>query len=119
MLLSGFAGISYEILYGRILGNMIGDQFVVSASVLITFLLGIGLGSLLAHRLWRWLWAIEAGIGIYGVLIALNQQALEWLIYQGSGMAQGGLSGSILVCVLILLLPAFLMGCSVPWHWVS
>ena len=114
MLLSGFAGISYEILYGRILGNMIGDQFVVSASVLMTFLLGIGLGSLLAHRLWRWLWAIEAGIGIYGVLIALNQQGLEWLIYQGSGMALGGLSGSILVCVLILLLPAFLMGCSVP-----
>ncbi|MDQ6956317.1 MAG: tetratricopeptide repeat protein [Mariprofundaceae bacterium] len=114
LLLSGFAGISYEILYGRILGNMIGDQFVVSASVLMTFLLGIGLGALLAHRLWRWLWAIEAGIGVYGILVALNQQSLEWLIYQGSGMVLGGLSGSILVCVLILLLPACLMGCSVP-----
>lgn len=43
MLLSGFAGISYEILYGRILGNMMGDQFAVSAAILMTFLLGIGL----------------------------------------------------------------------------
>jgi len=114
MLLSGFAGISYEILYGRILGNMVGDQFAVSAAILMTFLLGIGMGSAYAHRLWRWLWAIEAGIGFYGVLIAFSQPVIESVVYAGSSMFADNLSGSILICVLLLILPAFLIGCSVP-----
>jgi len=114
MLLSGFAGISYEILYGRILGNMVGDQFIVSAAILMTFLLGIGLGSVLAHRLWRWLWVIEGGIGIYGLLIVFNQPWVESLVYSGSSMFADSLLGSILICVLLLFVPAFLIGCSVP-----
>lgn len=114
MLLSGFAGISYEILYGHILGNMVGDQFAVSAAILMTFLLGLGLGSAYAHRLWRWLWAIEAGIGIYGAVIAFTQPLVERIVYAGSSLLPGALSGSILVCVLLLLVPAFLIGCSVP-----
>ena len=52
---SGYCGISYEVLYARYLGNMVGDQFAVVASVLLTFLLGIGLGTLVGHRLWRFL----------------------------------------------------------------
>ena len=63
MLLSGFSGISYEILYGRI-WVVIGDQFAVSAAVLVTFLLGIGLGSVCSYRLWPHLWLLEALIGI-------------------------------------------------------
>lgn len=114
MLLSGFAGISYEILYGRILGNMVGDQFAVSAAILMTFLLGIGMGSACAHRLWRWLWAIEAGIGIYGVLIAFSQPVIERIVYTGASFFSDNLSGSILICVLLLIAPAFLIGCSVP-----
>lgn len=62
LLLSGFAGISYEVLHGRLLGNLIGDQFAVSASVLITFLLGSGLGSAWAYRLWRWLRRLRHGV---------------------------------------------------------
>jgi len=114
MWLSGLAGISYEILYGRILGNMVGDQFVVSAAILITFLLGIGLGSALSHRLWSWLWAIEGGIGAYGLLIALNQPQLENIVYAGSSLFAYSLLGSVAVCVLLLIVPAFLIGCSVP-----
>ncbi|MDQ6986886.1 MAG: tetratricopeptide repeat protein [Mariprofundaceae bacterium] len=114
MLLSGFAGISYEILYGRILGNMIGDQFAVSAAILMTFLLGIGFGSAYAHRLWRWLWAIEAGIGAYGLLIAFSQPWINSIIYTGSSLFTDSLSGSILICVLLLIIPAFFIGCSVP-----
>jgi len=114
MLLSGFAGISYEILYGRILGNMVGDQFAVSAAILMTFLLGIGMGSAYAHRLWRWLWAIEAGIGIYGAAVAFSQPLIESVVYAGSSLFSDNLSGSILICVLLLIAPAFLIGCSVP-----
>src|SRR5262245_32031838 len=59
LLLSGFCGISYEILYARMMGNLIGDQFAVSASILLSFMLGIGIGALYAHHLWRFLWLVE------------------------------------------------------------
>jgi len=112
MLGSGLAGISYEILYGRLFGNMIGDQFIVSAAVLITFLLGIGIGALMAWRVARWLWAIEGLIGVVALLISANNSAIEQLLYHGWPMA--GIGGSLLFCALFLLLPALLIGCSVP-----
>ncbi|MDX8378168.1 MAG: tetratricopeptide repeat protein, partial [Mariprofundales bacterium] len=114
MLCSGLAGISYEILYGRILGNLIGDQFAVSAAVLITFLLGIGLGSIYAYRLWRWLWLIEFGIGVCGALFALGTSVLNDMLYASSALLPAGLAGSVFICIILLLVPAFLIGCSVP-----
>src|SRR5215510_369139 len=74
---SGYCGIYYEVLYARYLGNMVGDQFAVVTSVLLTFLLGIGLGTLIAHVLWRFLWAIEAAIWLYALLFTLGQGALD------------------------------------------
>lgn len=112
MLASGLAGISYEILYGRLFGNMIGDQFVVSAAVLITFLLGIGIGALFAWRLLRWLWLIEGAIGAIALLLVAGRDAIEYLLYHGWPMA--GIGGSLLFCCTFLLLPALLIGCSVP-----
>ncbi len=110
---SGLAGISYEVLYGRILGNMLGDQFAVSAAVLITFLLGIGLGSKYAHRLWRYLWLLEAVIGVYGICFALGKELIDHLLYHGLAFVPG-LPGSIFLGMLLLLLPALAIGCSVP-----
>ncbi len=114
LLLSGFAGISYEVLYGRLLGNLIGDQFAVSAAVLITFLLGSGLGSVYAHGLWRWLWLIEAGIGACGLAFVFGYEALQALLYSGQVSAASGMAVQVGVGVVLLLLPAFLVGCSVP-----
>lgn len=114
MLLSGFAGIAYEVLYGRILGNIIGDQFAVSAAVLITFLLGIGIGSVQAHRLWRHLWLIELGIGLFALLFALNSGALDAFLYDHLPQVFGGLGWAIAVSVTLLAIPAFLIGCSLP-----
>ena len=91
LLASGFCGISYEILYGRILGNLIGDQFIVSASILLTFLLGIGLGGYFAHRLWAHLWLLEAGIGVYGALFAVSSGLLDALLYSDLPLARSGL----------------------------
>ncbi len=114
MLASGFAGISYEILYGRVLGNLIGDQFAVSAAILITFLLGIGIGSRLAWLFWSYLWLIEAAIGLCGAAFALGGETLDTLLYAGLPMLPGGLTGSIMACVVLLIMPAFLIGCSLP-----
>ena len=111
LLLSGFCGISYEILYARILGNLIGDQFAVCASILLSFLLGIGVGTLTAHHLWRFLWLVEAGIGLYGVVFALYYEKLGAWFYSGGS---AGLGKILLGCCALLGLPSFLIGCSLP-----
>lgn len=114
LLLSGLAGISYEILYGRMLGNLIGDQFAVSAAILITFLLGIGIGSRLAWRLWPWLWLIELLIGLCGAAFVFGANSLDTLLYHGLPLLPAGLTGSIIASTLLLFTPALLIGCSVP-----
>ncbi len=114
LLLSGFAGISYEILYGRILGNLIGDQWAISASILLTFLLGIGIGTLFAHRFWRFLWLIEGGISLYAIAFALGTEFIESWMYSGMEIFGRGLTGNIIQCILLLSVPSFLIGCSLP-----
>jgi len=113
LLLSGFCGISYEVLYARILGNFIGDQFAVSSSILLTFMLGIGVGTLCAHRLWRWLWLIEGAIGICGAAFALGTKTLDNWLYATAPL-HGTLAGAMLVCFALLSVPSFLIGCSLP-----
>jgi len=113
LLLSGFCGISYEILYARILSNTIGDQFAVTSSILVTFMLGIGVGTLAAHRLWRYLWAIEGAIGLCGVAFAFGAPVLEQLYY-GSVSPGSGLGSAMIFCFVLLALPSFLIGCSLP-----
>jgi spermidine synthase len=113
LLFSGFCGISYEVLYARILSNFIGDQFAVSAAVLLTFLVGIGFGTLYAHRFWRYLWLIEGAVGLCGVIFALGVSRFGIWLYSGTFL-HGGLTESVLVCVLFLGIPAFLIGCSLP-----
>ena len=106
LLVSGLCGISYEVLYGRLLGNVFGDQFLVSTAVLLTFMLGIGLGAYFAHRLWRHLWLVEAGIGAYATLFALNLGGIESLLYSllpGIGTA---LASTLFMGVILLIVPA-------------
>lgn len=113
LLLSGFCGISYEVLYARILSNFIGDQFSVSASVLMTFLLGIGFGTLYAHIFQRHLWFIELLIGLYGAAFALSTGAIDAFLYHQLHFS-GSAVQSMLLCFLLLSIPAFLIGCSLP-----
>ncbi len=114
LLLSGFCGISYEILYSRLLGNLVGDQMAVSSSILMTFLFGIGIGTRFAHRFWKHLWLIEAAIGYCGIAFALGTNFLDGFLYNSLAITGGGLGGSVFLCSVILSLPAFLIGCSLP-----
>jgi predicted membrane-bound spermidine synthase len=110
LLASGFCGISYEVLYGRMVGNLVGEPFGVTAALLLTFLLGIGLGTWGAHRLWRYLWLVEAAIGACGVALAMSVRSLDTLFYAyGASMP-----GIVAVTCAVLCVPAFLIGCSVP-----
>lgn len=60
------------------------------------------------------LWFIEAGIGLYAVLFALNLTRTESLLY--SYLPGVGISAavSLVVAVLLLIVPAFLIGVSLP-----
>ena len=53
-------------------------------------MLGIGVGAVAAHRLWRYLWAIEGRIGLFGVAFAFGTPVLERLycesVTEGSGL---------------------------------
>ena len=111
---SGFCGISYEILYARLLGNLLGDQFGVSAAVLLTFLLGIGLGTLHAHRWQRWLWVIEFGIGLCAVGFAFLIEPFGELLYARVRVNFTGLGGGMLISILLLMVPTFLIGATLP-----
>ncbi len=114
LLLSGFCGISYEILYAKLFGNLLGNQFTINASVLLTFLLGIGWGTLYAHRFRGYLWAIESGIGAYAAFMALAYDGIDSVLFRAlPSLGTNGLA-TALVCVVLLLTPAFLIGCSIP-----
>lgn len=114
LLLSGFAGISYELLYARLLGNIMGDQWVVSAAILLTFLLGIGIGTRYAFHLWRHLWLIEVCIGLYAIGFALGIDLIEAWLYSSRSFFGQGLGTSLLQCILLLAPVTILIGCSLP-----
>lgn len=112
---SGMCGLAYEVLYSRLLTTYLGDMVTVSAAILASFLTGIGLGSLYARRWHRWLWLIEALIGVYGIGIGLGFSALSpadvgaWL-----PRVTGGPVPLIATVVSLVAVPSVLIGCSVP-----
>lgn len=131
LVLSGFATLSYEIVWFRALHYLFGGSTYAVTLMLAIFLFGLGFGSLAFHRATR-RWSIEAilastqlGIGVLalvaiGVLaLLLANQGLEQhvsIFYESIyGMAwwrrlalQAG------VAVAIMLPPALLMGLSFP-----
>src|SRR4051812_45529724 len=113
LLISGFCGISYEVLYGRMLSNFVGDQFAISAAILLTFMAGIGVGALQAHRFWKWLWFIEGGIGASAAAAVFEAPRIESWFYGHPALSQS-LTGSMAFCFVLLAIPSFLIGCSLP-----
>ncbi len=112
---SGFAGIAYEVLYGRLLGDRLGSQFLVNAAILLTFLAGIGIGTRIAHRLWRWLPWVEAAIGGYALWLAFNIRGIDAWLYRLAGTFPGAAMPVLLAgCVALLAIPAVLIGVSLP-----
>lgn len=112
LFLSGFCGISYEVIYSRMLGNLIGDHFIVNAALLLTFLLGIGIGTKIAHRISRFLWAVEICIGFYAIGFTLLTPRLEAFLY--NILPAGSIGISIMVSSILLAIPACLVGVSLP-----
>lgn len=113
--LSGICGLAYEVLYARLLSSYLGNIFYVTAAILISFLLSYGIGALVAHRFVRFLPHIEIAIGLYGVLFATFIQTTGFSFTAFvAGLPIVNTFVLTAVCFLLLIIPALLIGFSVP-----
>jgi predicted membrane-bound spermidine synthase len=114
VMLSGVCGIAYETLYSLILSTYFGNIFYIQAAILTTFLLSIGVGSLVAYKFIKHIWLIEFGIGLYALLtiFLFNQENLV-INFIASLNYQVPIILTLTVA-LFLIIPASLIGFSIP-----
>ena len=108
-------GIAYEVLYARLLTTYLGDMFHVNAAILVSFLLGIGIGSFWAHRWLKHLWAIEVAIGLYALGVAAIFGRLSFgLLHSVLPMTSKSPLLAVAFLAVALAAPAILVGFSIP-----
>lgn len=109
---SGFCALGYEVLYLRHLTNLLGDMLYVHAALLSSFLVGVGVGAVVAHRLHRWLFAVEAGTGLYALSLPI---ITGWMGHQ-AWMAEVAGSPTLTVAAtgVLVVVPGLLVGFSMP-----
>ncbi|HEX6198986.1 MAG TPA: fused MFS/spermidine synthase, partial [Thermoanaerobaculia bacterium] len=122
---SGFCSLVYQIAWLRLLRLVFGSSTAAGAAVLAIFMGGLGLGSLLLgpradrSRNPLLLYAgLEAGIAVAAGLSPLLVAAVRWLYLAVGGTAALGLAGGTVVrlvlAALVLGVPVFLMGGTLP-----
>ncbi|MBK6764816.1 MAG: fused MFS/spermidine synthase [bacterium] len=125
-LLSGVSGLIYQIVWTRMLVLVFGNTMLATSTVLSAFMGGLAAGSFVLGKyidreprpLLRVYAALEAGIGIFALLFPLVLGAATplytWLNSSvGSNMVGLNLA-RYLVCFLIIGVPTFLMGGTLP-----
>ncbi len=123
--LSGAAAMVYENAWTRALTMVIGMSTYSFTIMLTTFLVGLGLGSLLYARWWGTRTAGIAGFGAVQLGVALTSLAtiplFEQLPFfflrlrQGFGDSFGQfLAIQVLLCALVMALPTLLLGTTFP-----
>lgn len=114
-LMAGVAGLSYELLYARLLGQYLGEALHVRGAVLAVFLLGIALGAWLTPRARGHLPAIQCGLGVFGLLVAVaHALAFDTLVTHVVPLITTTPIVVLLAVGLILGGPAVALGLSVP-----
>ena len=125
ILLSGAAGLVYEVVWARQLTLFIGNTAVASAAVLTAFMTGLALGSI---YLGRWADRIKSPLRLYAlieILIGVYGATTPWLfdLLQVSYAQVAGAVGvtgayshipRFVVAVIAMLIPTFLMGGTLP-----
>jgi spermidine synthase len=122
---SGFCALVYQTAWLRMFRLVFGASTAASAAVLAIFMAGLGFGGLLLgrradrHPSPLSLYAgLEAGIAVTAGLSPLLLLAVEWLYVAMGGSARLGLAGSsvvrLLLSLIVLGLPTFLMGGTLP-----
>jgi len=126
--ISGFTGLSYELIWTRMIVKIIGSSPFAVSIVLTVFMGGLGLGSYLAagridrirhqHTLLKIYGILELIIGAYALVLPLLLGAFKPLY----AIIYNDLSGSFFLfgavtfvgCFLLLLLPVICMGATLP-----
>ena len=109
---SGFCALGYEVLYVRQLTTLLGDTFYVHAALLGMFLVGVGVGARIAHRVRPWFFLFEIGTGLYALALP---SVVGWISLQpfASALTAGGLP-TIAASAGLVAVPSFLIGVSLP-----
>jgi spermidine synthase len=131
LLLSGFATLSYEILWFRALHYLLGGSTYAVTLMLAIFLFGLGFGALAVHRVLA-RWSLESTLALAQIgiaLLALVAIAVEATLLADKGLEQRvsifyesiygmawwrRLALQALVTTAIMLPAALLMGLSFP-----
>ena len=122
MLTSGFVSFTYEVLWSRLLGHVIGGSTHAFATMLATFLTGITLGSAIASPLARSKRAGLIGFLIAQVGTAVSSMGLFWFLEAGIEWLAGTGDKSQLdpiwnaiTCSLVLLPSTLCIGMTFPF----
>lgn len=116
-LLSGIAGLAYEILYMKIISNYFGDIFYISSAVLTTFFFGIAIGSFYANKFSKYLALLEIAIGVYALIFTILFYTFSTSIVKTLYIFDP--TGPIVLTIMtffLLIIPALLLGFSVPLY---
>ncbi len=114
-LVSGIAGLIYEIVWERLLEIYFGVTNVSITLIVVAYMAGLGLGSLFGGKLsvriksiLRAYGLVEIGIALFGLI---SPSLIVWV-----GVASAGSPPEIvfLISFGILLIPTFLMGMTLP-----
>ncbi len=125
LFVSGFCALVYQTAWLRLFRLIFGASTAASAAVLAIFMAGLGLGGLLLGRRadrhpspLGFYALLEAGIAVSAGLSPWLVGLVEWVYISLGGSAALGLAGStlarLLLAVLVLGLPTFLMGGTLP-----
>jgi spermidine synthase len=124
-LLSGATGLSYEVLWARMLGLIFGATTLAISAVLTAFMGGLALGSLLAARFAprfvrpiRVYATIEAAVGLYALIVPM---LFRWIDLAYAGVWQhlrpgfyGFAFSRFALATVVLIVPTTLMGATLP-----
>ncbi|MEA2694013.1 MAG: spermidine synthase [Acidobacteriota bacterium] len=126
LLVGGVAALAYEVAWTRALVLVVGSTTQGFATILITFLLGIGLGSLLTPRLSRGLsrerlaallFGVHIAIGVSSLALSQLYDRLPTLVLAGMRASPQAWAAAPLVFLtggLVLLVPTLGMGIAFP-----
>ena len=125
---SGAAALIYEVVWFQLLSLIIGSSAVSLGVLLVVFMGGMCLGSLLLPRFiserehpLRIYALLEVGIAVFGLLVLWGLPYAGGLYTAIGGAGLGGLLLRGLFCLLCLLPPTLLMGATLPAiaRWVE
>jgi predicted membrane-bound spermidine synthase len=114
ILLSGAATFAYEVLWTRLLSQILGGSVIAFATMLAGFLSGIAVGSAIASRIAKTRATAQAGLVIAELGIAVTcvsiYLALDWYVPETAGLL-----GNVTTAIALLLPATLFIGATFPF----